>query len=85
MVNHPVTTSRFWLNASAVIARLEEHHLTHADFADALGLSRSYWSQLVHRKRPLSPQVRRALLAASALAGLTEDQIWDRVRGGAQP
>ncbi|MEZ4323487.1 MAG: helix-turn-helix transcriptional regulator [Myxococcota bacterium] len=85
MVNHPVTTSRFWLNAATVVRRLEEHHLTHADFADTLGLSRSYWSQLVHRKRPLSPQVRRALLAAPALTGLVEAQIWDRVPDGAQP
>lgn len=85
MVNQPVTTSRFWLNAATVVARLEEHHLSHADFADTLGLSRSYWSQLVHRKRALSPQVRRALLAAPALSGLAEGQIWDRLPGEAQP
>jgi hypothetical protein len=63
MVNHPPATSRFWLIGATVVARLEERHLTHADVADALGLSRSYWSQLVHRKRSLSPQVRRAPLA----------------------
>lgn len=34
MINHPVATSRFWLNTTTVVARLEEHHLTHADFAD---------------------------------------------------
>lgn len=81
MVNPP-PASRFWLNAATVLARLEERHLTHADVADALGLSRSYWSQLVHRKRSLSPQVRRAPLAAAALAGLSEAELWDRVPAG---
>ena len=85
MVNHPPATSRFWLNGATVVARLEERHLTHADLADALGLSRSYWSQLVHRKRSLSPQVRRALLAAPAFAGLTEAELWDRLSAGARP
>lgn len=85
MINQPPTASRFWLNGAAVVARLEERHLTHADLADALGLSRSYWSQLVHRKRSLSPQVRRALLETPALAGLSEAELWDRLPAGAQP
>ncbi len=59
MQNHPPVTSRFWLNATIVAGRLEAYHLTHGDFADSLGLSRSYWSQLIHRKRSLTPQVRR--------------------------
>lgn len=41
MSNHPAATSRFWLNAATVVARMEERHLTHADIADALRLSRS--------------------------------------------
>ena len=82
MSNHPAATSRFWLNAATIVARLEERHLTHADLADALRLSRSYWSQLIHRKRALSPQVRRALLAAPALAGLSEAKLWDRLPVG---
>lgn len=85
MNDHPVASSRFWLNAATVVARLEERHLTHADLADALHLSRSYWSQLIHRKRALSPQVRRALLAAPALAGLSEAELWDRLPAGVDP
>ena len=84
MSNHPHRTSRFWLNASFIAARLEGHHLTHADLADSLGLSRSYWSQLLHRKRALTPQVRRALLAAPALAGVAETDLWERVPIGDQ-
>ncbi len=85
MVNQTPATSRFWLNGATVVARLEERHLTHADVADSLGLSRSYWSQLVHRKRSLSPQVRRALLAAQAFAGLTEAELWDRLPVAVRP
>ena len=85
MVNHSPATSRFWLNGATVVACLEQRHLNHADLADALGLSRSYWSQLVHRKRTLSPQVRRALLATPALAGLSEAELWDRLPVGVRP
>lgn len=85
MDNHSAATSRFWLNATIVAARLEERHLTHADLADALRLSRFYWSQLIHRKRSLSSQVRRALLAAPALAGLSEAELWDRLPAGVDP
>ena len=85
MSNHMPTTTRFWLNAPVVAARLEERHMNYGDLADELGLSRSYWSQLLHRKRPLTPQVRRWLLASPTLAGLHEAQLWERlpVDGGA--
>lgn len=79
MSNHPRLTSRFWLNAAIVASRLEERHLNHGELADELGLSRSYWSQLIHRKRSLTPQVRRWLLAAPTLTGLSEAQLWERV------
>lgn len=71
MINHTPRTSRFWLNAATVVARIEERHLTHADLADALGLSRS--------------QVRRALLASPVLSGLAQSALWDRVAAGGQP
>jgi transcriptional regulator with XRE-family HTH domain len=85
MSNQPRLTSRFWLNAATVSARLEERHLNHGDFADELGLSRSYWSQILHRKRPLTPQVRRWLLASPSLTGLTEADLWERVSLQASP
>lgn len=85
MSNHPRLTSRFWLNATTISARLEERHLNHGNFADELGISRSYWSQLLHRKRPLTPQVRRWLLAAPSLAGLTEQDLWERKPAGESP
>jgi transcriptional regulator with XRE-family HTH domain len=78
-MNRPSRSTTFWLNASIIAARLEERHLPHRAFADALGVSRSYWSQLLNRKRALSPQVRQWLLASPALEGLTEAQLWERV------
>ena len=85
MSNRPRLTSRFWLNADTVSSRLEERNLNHGDLADELGLSRSYWSQLLHRKRALSPQVRRWLLASPTLAGLAATDLWERLPIGDSP
>ncbi len=76
---------RFWLEAGHVLARLEERHLRQFEFADGLGLSRSTWSGLVNRRRPLSPRVRRALLASPVLAGMAEHELWRRVAEGGAP
>ena len=75
----PRLAARYWLQADVVRERLEQRHLTHSDFADTLGLSRSYWSQIYNRKRDLTPQVRRWLLAAPPLQGLAESQLWERI------
>lgn len=70
--------ARYWLKAEVLADRLDRSHLTHAEFADVLGISCSYWSQIFNKKRPLSPQMRRWLLHAPSLAGLSEDQLWER-------
>ena len=67
---------RYLLRGDTVSARLDAAHLTHADMAEALGLARSTWSQLVHAHRAVTPRVRRALLAHPAFAGLAEDALW---------
>lgn len=69
----------FYLRADAVQHALDFAHLSHLRFADHLGLSRSYWSQVFNRRRPLSPDVRRDLVASRYLRGLTEAQLWDVV------
>lgn len=69
----------YWLRADTVQAVLDRNHLSHLRFADHLGLSRSYWSQLVNRRRPLSPDVRRDLIASRYLRGIPEEQLWDTV------
>ncbi|MEQ1569575.1 MAG: hypothetical protein ABMA64_28315 [Myxococcota bacterium] len=67
----------FWLRTDTVQDVLDRSHLSHARFADHLGLSRSYWSQLVNRKRPLSPDVRRDLVASRYLRGIAQELLWD--------
>lgn len=84
-MNRCVPALRFWLQAGPVLARLDERHLRQSEFADGLGLSRSTWSELVNRRRPLSPRVRRALLASPVLAGLAEHELWCRVAEGGAP
>jgi hypothetical protein len=67
----------FLLRTQTIEDVLDRHHLTHADFADHLGLSRSYWSQVVNRRRALSPAVRQCLIASRYLRGVAESALWD--------
>lgn len=70
---------RFFLHADRVRDHVDARHLTHADVAERLGIARSYWSQLVNRKRALSPTVRRTILACDLFAGVPENELWERV------
>ena len=73
----------YFLIPTSVDLALETHHLQHADIAAQLGISRSYWSQLVNGRK-LSPKVRRALREHPVLSGLAEDALWaKRRRSGA--
>lgn len=45
---------------------------------------KGYWSQLVHRARPLTPQMRARVLASRVFRGLPEADLWERVEGGAR-
>ena len=76
---------RYWLRADTIQDVLDRNHLSHLRFADHLGVSRSYWSQLINRRRPLSPDVRRDLLASRYLRGLAEDRLWEVVGDGSAP
>ena len=55
---------------------LDSHHLTHARFATHLRVSRSYWSQLLNGRRPVSPEVRLRMLESRYLKGIPEDLLW---------
>jgi antitoxin component HigA of HigAB toxin-antitoxin module len=68
-----------WLNSDLIAERIDVENLTHARFADHLGLSRSYWSQIYNRKRPLTPMVRCCLLGSRYLQGLSAEDLWERV------
>lgn len=67
----------FILRTDTIQLVLERHHLTHQRFADHLGLSRSYWSQVFNRHRHLSPSVRLCLLGSRYLQGIEEAALWD--------
>jgi len=84
MVNHPAATSRLWLNGASATSAWVRWRSSSRATTVALGLSRASESQLVHRKRSLPPQVRRALLAAPALAGLAAAELWNRQPAGAR-
>ena len=70
---------RFLFLADRVRDHVDAHHLTQAEVAERVGLARSYWSQLVNRKRALSPSIRRRILACDLFAGVPESELWERV------
>lgn len=75
-----MTRRRFWLRPDTVQDILDRNHLSHLRFADHLGLSKSYWSQVFNRHRALSPEVRRDLLGSRYLRGIPEERLWDVVQ-----
>ena len=78
-----ITTSRrnasrpaFLLRGNRVRALLGRRNLTITEGAEMLGVSRSYFSQLLAGRRGLSPKVRRRLLANPPFCELSADDLW---------
>ena len=69
--------ARFWLKAPMIQAVLDRNHLAHLDFAQNIGISRGYLSQLMNRKRALSPFLRQRLLTSRYLRGIEAVDLWD--------
>lgn len=70
---------RFLLHASRIRDLADRHHLAQSEIAEKLGIARAYWSQLVNRRRALSPPIRRRILACDLFAGVPESELWERV------
>lgn len=70
---------RFLIRQDTVQRVITRNHLTHQQFADHLGLSRSYWSQVFNRHRHLTPMLRQTLLGSRLLKSVPEDELWDIV------
>lgn len=77
------TTSRlipthpaYLLRGNRVRALLGRRNLTLTEGAEKLGVSRSYFSQLLAGRRALSPKVRRRLLANAPFSELSSDDLW---------
>jgi len=79
----PAARVRYFLRTDAVQDHVDRRHLRHGDVAERLGISKGYWSQLVHRHRPLTPQMRAKVLASRLFRGLPERALWERIEGGA--
>lgn len=75
----------FLLRPDTIQDVLDRHHLSHGRFADHLGLSRSYWSQVFNRHRHLTPALRQCLLGSRYLQGLDEAQLWDVEERAGEP
>ena len=67
---------RYLLRGDFVAERLDAAHVFHLDFAEQIGLSRSYFSQVLNGRRHLSPRVRRALLEHPLFTGVPEADLW---------
>ena len=85
MCNHGnmATTSRllpppssYLLRGNRVRALLGRRNMTLTEGADKLGVSRSYFSQLLAGRRAHSPKVRRRLLANAPFSELSSDDLW---------
>lgn len=73
------STPRFRMNGPQVRRLAAEHNLTINEAADKLGVSRSYFSQLLAGARLLSPRVRRRLLARLPFRELSATELWEPV------
>lgn len=69
--------ARFFLRQDTVSMILDRNHLTHKRFADHLGLSAAYWSQLYNGHRAVTPMVREVLVASRYLRGVDKAELWD--------
>ena len=76
MTAHPL---RYFLRRDRVGALIDQHHLSHEGFAAELGVSRQHWSILYNGRRPVSPKLRRALLASPRLVGVAEAELFEVV------
>ena len=72
------TTTVYLLQTQVIREYLDRRHRSHRWAADHLGICRSYWSQLVNGRRPLSPMVRQLLLSSDFFGALTEDELWEQ-------
>lgn len=68
--------SGYLLRGNRVRALLGRRNMTLTEGAEKLGVSRSYFSQLLAGRRALSPKVRRRLLANAPFSELSPDDLW---------
>ena len=75
--SRPIPVRTTWLlRGNRVRALLGRHNMTLTEGAQKLGVSRSYFSQLLAGRRALSPKLRRRLLANAPFSELAPEDLW---------
>lgn len=75
--SHLTAARPAWLlRGNRARALLGRRNLTITEGAEKLGVSRSYFSQLLAGRRGLSPKVRRRLLANAPFSELSAEDLW---------
>lgn len=72
----------YLMRTEEVLHHLEFRHVPLGEVAEHLGISKGYWSQILHRHKPVSERVRMGLLDSGYFRGLTELDLWERVERG---
>jgi plasmid maintenance system antidote protein VapI len=70
---------RFLLRSEFVRDLLNRRHWSHHRTARHLGISAAYFSQLLNRRRALTPDMRHLLLSSQLFADVPETELWDCV------
>jgi plasmid maintenance system antidote protein VapI len=71
--------ARYLLRTDDVRDHLDRKHWSQQRTARHLGISKAYWSQLINRRRALTPDMRFRMLSSSLFEGVPEAQLWDRL------
>ncbi len=77
--------ARYFLRTSSVRDVLDRAHWSHHHTARHLGVSPAYFSQLLNRRRALTPDMRHLFLSSPLFASVPETDLWERIEddGGA--
>ena len=70
--------SRHILCPDRVCEIIDAHHLTLGEVAGLVGMSRSFWSQLLNNRRGVSPKMRTRIRACPVFAGVPDAELWQR-------
>ncbi len=76
---------RFYLRPTAIRAALQRNHMTQREFCRRLGVSPTYFSCLINRKRHVSAPFRRLLLSSGVFEATPESELWDVVTSREEP
>jgi transcriptional regulator with XRE-family HTH domain len=71
--------ARFWMRREAIERIQDRNYWTQEALADAVGISRVHFNRLLNRRRPLGRVSRRKLANCELLAGIPDNELWERL------